>query len=310
MAPSSRAEQPENPHPSPRETGQRAAHFWEDAFQLHGTVTPIILPRVLVFGVFGLVVGALHEVVRWEALKAGWIQFSGIILAAMLVLRLNSGYDRWWEGRRLWGGIVNQSRNLVTLGLSHGPRGRAWREALVRWTAAYAHVCRRSLRGERTLPELVELLGGEVEAARIAQARHMPSLVSLRLSFLLQEGLSGGMDGRAFLAAEQERNRLVDHLGGCERILKTRMPYIYSILLRRLIFLYLVGVAPAVVTEQWWVPGVVTALVAYPMLALDEVAVELENPFSQLNLSHLPLDTLCANLQANLLELLEVERPS
>jgi putative membrane protein len=61
------------------------------------------------------------------------------------------------------------------------------------------------------------------------------------------------------------------------------------------------------VGQQWWIPGLVTALVAYPLLAIDQIAVQLENPFSPKNLSHLPLDSICETIEGNLLALLEEE---
>jgi putative membrane protein len=266
----------------------------------------VVLPRVLGFGLYGLAVGGLHTLMTWEAWGVVPAQFTAAILAMLLVLRTNSGYERWWEARRLWGGIVNQSRNLAVAGVVYGPRERAWREAFVRWTAAFSHAARRSLRGEREAPELRALLRGAEEAERVARAQHPPTFVALRLGHLLREAVErGGMDRIAFLAADRERAQLIDHVGGCERILKTPLPLIHTIKLRRFLVLYLLWLPLAAVGEDWWLPGLVTALVAYPLLAIDEIAVELENPFSPRNLSHLPLDGICETIQGNLLALLE-----
>jgi putative membrane protein len=268
------------------------------------------MPRVLLFGLYGLLVGLVHEVLDWRGLDSGPVQFTAAFLALLLVLRTNAGYERWWEARKLWGGIVNQSRNLAIAGLTYGPGDTAWRERLVRWTAAFSHAARRSLRGERELPELRPLLRDASAVERVARAEHMPSFVAHAIAGLLREAVEhGGMDRVALLAVDRERAQLLDHVGGCERILKTPLPHIHTVKLRRFIVLYLLALPIAVVEPLWWLPGLVTALVAYPLLAIDQIAVELENPFSPSNLNHLPLDALCDTLESNLLALLEAEEP-
>ncbi|WNG53489.1 hypothetical protein F0U59_00825 [Archangium gephyra] len=284
-----------------------ARRFWRDALAWKGTVTPLVMPRVLFFGLYGLLVGLVHEVLDWSPMGSGPVQFTAAFLALLLVLRTNSGYDRWWEARKLWGGIVNQSRNLAIAGLSYGPSDPEWRERFVRWTAAFCHVSRRSLRGERNVPELRPLLQDDQAVERIARAQHMPTFVARVIAGLLREAVDHGeMDRVAFLAVDRERAELIDHVGGCERILKTPLPKVHTSKLRRFIVLYLLAL-PIAVVGTWWFPGLVTALVAYPLLAIDQIAVELENPFSPKNLSHLPLDPICETIQGNLLALLDTE---
>ncbi len=148
------------------------------------------------------------------------------MLGLLLVLRTNAGYDRWWEGRKLWGAIVNQSRDLAVTALAYGPDDRAWRSEVVRWTASFGHVARRSLRGERTMPEVAALLGDD-QAARIAAAPHMPGVVLLAIAALLRQARDRDddpLDGFAFLEIDRARSGLMDHLGGCERILSTPCP--------------------------------------------------------------------------------------
>src|SRR5262249_24492440 len=106
--------------------------------------------------------------------------------------RTNAGYERWWEGRKLWGAIVNQSRNLAisTLAFATGT-DRAWRERFTRWTAAFAHVARRTLRGERDVPRPVRLIGEE-SAPRVAKRKHMPMAVAGELARMLRAAADEG----------------------------------------------------------------------------------------------------------------------
>jgi putative membrane protein len=220
--------------------GLQTSDFWRHAFAIRGTASPHVLPRVLVFGGLAALVTALIKAHPRLAIAVGPIEVSGAVIALILILRTNSGYERWWEGRKLWGGIVNQSRNVVISGLAYGPPDRSWRERLARWTAAFPHAARRSLRGERDAPELASLLGEEA-AASVTSSQHVPAFVAAKIASVLREGRDDhdGLDGYAFLQVDRERALLVDHIGGCERILKTPLAFAYAVKIRRFIVLYL-----------------------------------------------------------------------
>jgi putative membrane protein len=278
--------------------------FWSEIVQINGSATPYIVGRTLVFGFIALLVTLIEKLtVQTMAVPVTPYEIVGAALGAFLVLRTNAGYERWWDGRKLWGGIVNQSRNLVVMALAHGPDDPEWRRRIAAWAAVFAHVSRRSLRSQRDMPELVPLVG-TAEAERISSVDHMPSFVALALSRLLREGVDMGMDHFAYLRAEEERAQLLNHIGGCERIKKTPLPTAYSIEVRQFIFVFLVALPFGILAKADWLTPLVTMLVAFPILALDEIGVELQNPFSQERLNHLPLDEICANLERDLLALL------
>lgn len=278
--------------------------FWKDALAWQGSITRRVLPRVFGFAMYASVVALLHRWLRWEGVEVSHIQYSGGLLALLLVLRTNAGYDRWWEARKLWGGIVNQSRNLVIKGLSYGPGDETWRNRFVRWSAVFCHVVRISLRGSSgATDEALDRLLGPTLAKRVVAAQHMPSHVALVLADLLTEARRLGMDGYAFLQLDRERAQFIDHVGACERILRTPLPRVHSIKLRRFIFLYLLGLPLAIASSSVWLSSIVTALVAYPLFAIDQIGQELENPFSKARESHLPLDRICETIEKNLLAL-------
>ncbi len=289
--------------------------FWREALALQGSITPQVMPIVLVFGVIATAIcGASWLAERLLqmpfALDITPYEFAGAVLGLLLVLRTNAGYDRWWEARRLWGGIVNQSRNLAISAMSYGPTNPEWRENVVRWTAVFPHVARLNLRGERLSSEVATLVGPE-NADQIAAANHMPSFVALKLSDLLREACERlAMDRFAFLQIDRERALLIDHIGACERILKTPLPRAYSIKIRRFILLFLLTLPLGLLhrTESDWLVPFITMLVAYPLLSLDQIGVELENPFSTSQLSHLPLDEISATIESNLFGILKAKQ--
>jgi ion channel-forming bestrophin family protein len=279
--------------------------FWGDLNRIEESAVPFVWRRTLVFGLIALLVTIVekHPSLPTLAIPVAPYEVLGVALGALLVLRTNAGYERWWEGRKLWGGIVNQCRNLVIQALCYGPDNPEWRRQIVGWTAAFPHAGRHSLRGERTLPALDRLVG-TVKAQRIASVDHMPAAVSVVIGRLLQEALELGMDRFAFVRAEEERAKLIDHIGGCERILKTPLPEAYSIEIRRFIFVFLAALPFGILMKVDWLTPLVTMLVAFPILALDEIGVELQNPFSKRRLNHLPLDQICEDLERNLMALL------
>ncbi len=292
------------------EAATPSAEFWREAIALPGSVTLRVLPNVLAFGALAALVYWLQQGTSLDlAIEVGPHEIAGGIIGLLLVLRTNAGYDRWWEARKLWGGIVNQSRNLGVTALAHGPADAHWRQQIVVWTAAFPHAVRAWLRGQSADPAFYELLG-ETQAARLQAAEHPPLAVALHLANLLEEARSRGMDGFAFLTAERERATLVDHLGGCERILRTPLAAVFSITIRRFLFLYLISLPFALLhklSAEWLTP-LITAAVAYAMLALDQIGIELQQPFAPRRLSHLPLDDICTRLQRNLLALLPEQK--
>ena len=208
--------------------------FWREAFALHGSITPQVMPLVLAFGLAASGICGVSWLVQTLfqvqiALAVAPFEFAGAALGLLIVLRTNSGYDRWWEARTLWGGIRNQSRNFVISAMAYGPTNSEWRETIVRWAAVFPHVARLNLRGELPSSEIANLVGAE-NANQVAAAEHMPSFVALKLGDLLREACDKlEMDRYGFIQVDLQRALLIDHIGACERILKTPLPRVYSI---------------------------------------------------------------------------------
>jgi putative membrane protein len=286
--------------------------FWTEAFTFRGAATLRVLPSVIAFGALACLISLLSMAWGNFGIEIGPHEVAGALLGLILVLRTNAGYDRWWEARKLWGGIVNQSRNLALAARAYGPNDPAWSEQVVRWTIAFSHTARASLRGERDVPELNALLGPG-RSADVLAARHMPSYVMNRIAELLEKSRRRGeLDGFAFLQIDKERAALIDHIGACERILKTPLAHVYAIKVRRFIVLFLATLPFALLHkfENGLLVPLVTMLVAYPVLALDQIGVELQNPFSVRSLSHLPLGDIVRTIEQDLLAMLQAPRES
>jgi len=284
--------------------------FWREALAISGSATLKVTPNVMIFGGLAAAVSLLSWFVEQQfqvtlGLAVAPFEIVGAALGLLLILRTNAGYERWWEARKLWGGIVNQSRNLAIGGVAYGPQDEEWRDEFVRWSAVFAPVAKASLRQQWPGDDVTALVGPEW-SRRIADSGHMPSFVALRLAILLREATDEhNLDRMAFLQIDKERAQLIDHIGACERILKTPLARAYSIKIRRFVMLFML-VLPFVLLHRlpsiWQIPPI-CMMVGYLLLALDCIGSELQNPFCVRNLSHLPLNDIATTIERNLLAL-------
>ena len=281
--------------------------FWAEALAVTGSALPLVLPRALLFGVFALVVTAVDLSANLPDLMIEITPFevAGGVLSLLLVLRTNAGYERWWEGRRIWGDIVNRCRNLAVAALSYGPDDPAWRDRIVRRAAAFPHAARQSLRRDRTTDGLGRVLGVD-EAERVAAAEHMPTAVGRLIGESLRDARDRlGLDGFTLLRIDPDRAALIDDIGACERIIKTPLPLAYRVEIRRFLILFIAAIPFAMVRRLYWLTPIATVLIAAPLLAVDKIGTELQDPFSKDSLNHLPLDDICATIEGNLMAMLE-----
>jgi putative membrane protein len=220
-----------------------------------------------------------------------------------LVFRTNSSYDRYWEGRKLWGAIVNESRNLgraATVLLAADPK---LVERLLRWAAAFPFATMHHLREARGLgPPAALLPPDEVRAALASE--HPPLAVARHMSQQLAEARRRGLISDYLLVMlDQNVQLLIDYMGGCERIRKTPLPFAYVVHLRRALIVYCLTLPFALVEPFGWEAVFATLLIVYTLLGIEEIGVEIEGPFGD-DANDLPLEQICATIDSNLQALL------
>jgi len=240
-----------------------------------------------------------HGVPRLS-LSVGYHEIAGAIIALALAFRTNTGYARFWEGRTLWGAIVNASRNLVRTVEVHARPDAKELERFATWVVVYAHTTRRSLREQDQAPEIAALLGDE-ELSGLRAQPHRPLAAAAELSRQLRDiAMKHAMAPMMVTHAESLIANLVDYLGGCERIRRTPTPYGFVLLVRRCIVIFLASLPLALVDSQGIRTIIVTMLVAYPVLMIEALASELDDPFGH-DANDLPLSRICAIIEKNLL---------
>jgi putative membrane protein len=283
-------------------------HRWmHHFFDLKGSMVREIVGRLFVFTLWALGAVAIHRYVHPVGLPSTVHGLVGVALGLLLVFRTNSSYDRFWEGRKLWGGIVNETRNLARAsGVFLRERDPELYRTLVRWTAVFPYAAASVLRGEAGLgPVSAQLPPDEVRQVSISQ--HLALSVSQRMSEALSEGRRRGhYNEYTQLALDQNVQQLIDYMGGCERIHKTPMPFAYMVHLRRALVLYCGSLPFALVESFGWGAVVATFLVSYVFFGIEEIGVEIEDPFGT-DENDLPLERICSVIQGNLLALLPPE---
>lgn len=276
-------------------------HQWRSHFfDIDGTMLRQISSRVLAFVMWSIVVVIVGRINDYRyAIPLHVHSLIGVALGLLLVFRTNASYDRFWEGRKLWGCIVNDSRNLGRLVNVFLKDDDAVRTQVLSWTLLFAWSVRHRLLGAKVIGGgPVELPADELQ--RIEQAEHIPVAIANRISEHLEAvRRKGTINDVQQTLLEATLSRLIDALGGCERISNTPMPFAYMVHLRRALILYLASVPLALVRDFGWgtVPAVL--FISYVMLGIEEIGVEIEDPFGT-DENDLPLDTICSRIEQNI----------
>ena len=273
-------------------------------FAVRGSVIRVIWKRIAFTAIIATVVTVGHESMDWFEVGLTVTPFSlvGLALSIFLGFRNTTGYDRYWEGRKLWGRLVNTSRSFTRQILLYvkptGDAPDADQRRLVHLVIAYAHALRVHLRDEpsATLSEYFD------DTAALDASTNRPYLVSQCIG----EGVENlWREGRVHEMhvpiLEGSLTELLDIQGGCERIKTTPIPYTYAVLLHRIVSAYCSTLPFGIVgITGVWTP-LVTILIAYAFFGLDAIGEEIEEPFG-LEPNDLPLSALSNTIERNLRE--------
>ena len=272
---------------------------------IRGSMAREILARVMACTAFSAAIVAYHKFVAPIDIPLAAHTLIGLALGLLLVFRTNAAYDRYWEGRRLWGSIINGCRNLSLSARQYLSEDRGIHEALSLWTTTFAYSTMHALRGEVSLGPLVDRLPRD-EVMDTLSTCNIPLAVASRISEELAAACRRGLISE-YVRVEMVRvvQQLVDHLGGCERIRRTPLPFVYVVHLRRALILYSFTLPMALVGSYGWSTIGVVLVLAYVLFGIEEIGVEIENPFG-IDVNDLPLDQFCATVERDLALLLEV----
>ncbi|MDP3197055.1 bestrophin family protein [Tabrizicola sp.] len=259
-------------------------------FAVRGSVLPHIAPQLLFFGLFAAAIVTIDRyVLTLPHVQAAPLAVFGVALSLFLGFRNNAAYDRWWEARRLWGGLLADARSMAReaeLFLSDP----ADRRRLLTAMRAFLHQHRCALRG----------LPNDEPALRDTPAAPTPDATLDAMGSFLADALhSGRMDGFGARTLSTRLSSIALAQAGCERIKLTPLPYVYSLLIFRTSWLYCLLLPFALLEPTGWLTPLFVVIVAYTFFGLAEVTEELAHPFG-LTANALPLDAICRTAEISL----------
>jgi putative membrane protein len=222
----------------------------------------------------------------------------GLVLGTLLVFRTNTSYDRWWEGRKLWGQLVNDSRNLAIKVETCVHTEEAEKDQLGQWLIDFAYALKGHLRGGI---RLAQLPGFE---ASTEQPKHVPAYLSEKIYDQLERWRQADkIGGFELLFLDQHAASLMNVCGACERIQKSPISISYRWFIRQSIAIYLITLPWGLVKDfDWWTLPVM-ALITYFMLGVEMIAEEIEDPFGD-HEDDLKLDDICRAIEASVREIM------
>jgi putative membrane protein len=281
-------------------------HWFKMLFIWRGSVISQILPRLSILLLISIGIVWYKDVLFKYNIHLNPAPFTlfGIALALFLGFRNNVSYERFWEGRKLWGSLLNTARSLTrqvhTLP-SQIPDVRNT-NLFVNLLIAFGYTLKHQLRKTDPSADIERLLPSTL-ATRVKAVRYKPQLIIREMGHWVQMARRHNqIDYISQQSIDNNLNQLTDTLGGCERIVSTPIPYSYSVLLHRTVYVYCFLLPLGLVDSLGWMTPIIVVFIAYTYVALEAIADELENPFGLLP-NDLALDAICHTLENSLLEM-------
>lgn len=217
----------------------------------------------------------------------------GFVLSLLLAFRINSAYDRWWEGRKLWGALVNNSRNLA-IKIRHLGNANDI-EYYNLYIPLYAEVLKNHLRGIKSDIAALTHLNAD---------KHVPNQVaSLMIKRSYDMNKNGQLNTEQLMSINAELMSFTDICGACERIKNTPIPYNYGIFIKKFIFFFIMSLPLTWAFELHYYIVPIIAFVLYVLASIELIAEEIEDPFG-FDENDLPLEKIAGNIKIHVGEIM------
>lgn len=264
-----------------------------------------LMPLMLAIGIYSWFIAYL-ELEFWKlsgdnALRNLPVMHTTLtfVISLLLVFRTNTAYDRWWEGRKQWGCLVNSSRNFA-LKLSAMLREEQDRQYFRRLIPAYASILSKHLRDEHTGMTLFD--GFDLQAED--HHKHRPNLVARMMHHKVQElYTSEKISGEQLIVLNDQLQSFTDICGACERIKNTPIPFSYSSFIKKFIFFYIMTLPFGYVFSLGYYVIPVVVFIFYVLASLELIAEEIEDPFGHDD-NDLPTAKIAENIKIHVSEIL------
>ncbi|WP_027420594.1 bestrophin family protein [Crocinitomix catalasitica] len=259
----------------------------------------LVMLTVFVFGLSYIEINYFENMKKWSELIAVY-SLIGFVLSLLLVFRTNTAYDRWWEGRKKWGELLNNSRSFA-IKINAAIDSTEDKTFFKRMITNYAIALKEHLRDNKSF-QLLDLTPEELD--KIKSIDHEPNFISnLMYQKLKSIQKRGNLSEIDYMILDTNLNSFIDVLGVCERIKNTPIPYSYSNFLKKFIFIYVITIPLAFVGSFGYYSVLVSIFIFYVLVSIEILAEEIEDPFGTDD-NDLPTDDLTLKIAANVKEIL------
>ncbi len=263
-----------------------------------------LIPMMIAIAVYSWLI-AYMELEIWRLAESSHVRnitimhgMLGFVISLLLVFRTNTAYDRWWEGRRMWGLLVNSSRNLA-MKISVMVADENDRSYFKKLIPRFASVLHHHLNDEETAQQLWD--DADIE---VIDGRHLPNHIA-KMLFSKANMLcdSGKISNEQLIIINSELTSFIDIAGACERIKNTPIPYSYSAFIKKFIFFYVMTLPFGYVFSLGYYVVPVVVFIFYVLASLELIAEEIEDPFGN-DANDLPTAKIASNIKKHVEELI------
>jgi len=278
-------------------------HWFLTLFSLRGSVLPNIFLRLFLnvtAATVAVIAQPYYDRLGFHLTTAPF-SLLGIAIAIFLGFRTNTGYARFNEARILWGTLLIATRSMtrqIRSILSDTSDAKLIAQCLIAFTWSLKH----QLRGTDAASDIQRLLPESLHAKILASPLRANRVLLIISEWLGAQYREGKISDIVLVTLEKNLSEMAHVQGACERISNTPVPYAYSLILKRTIYIFCSILPFALVDDLRYLTPFVSAFISYTFLSLESVAEEIEDPFGTAP-NDLALDAICTTIEINLLEM-------
>lgn len=287
---------------------RQRTHWLKMLFIWKGSVLKKIIAQLFIITIFSVAVYYFNGKIYDYKVKLNPTVFTliGLALAIFMGFCNTASYDRFWEGRKLWGLLVIETRSLTRQILSFIPNvSKEEKQEIVKLISAFCWSLNYQLRDKSETKPIQHLLSEE-QFHQIQGKQFIPNIILGFISdWLNEQNKKGNIDTIVLTSMNHQLNQFSNISGGCERIYNTPLPFAYSVLLHRTVYLYCFWLPFGLLDSLDWMMPLIVLLISYTFIALDAIIQEIGEPFGEEE-NDLALNSICRTIEFSIFEQAEI----
>jgi len=270
-------------------------------FNFRGSIFRNVTPKVILMAIFSLMITAIHVFVTpVPQISPMTFTVIGLVLGLLLVFRTNTAYDRYWEGRKMWGLLTTASRSLAMETMSYisndHPDSMRLKRDILNLIIAFPILARQHLNNCKDMKDIEPILTSS-QIEQLDRSAHPAvaalAMITQRIGECVQKNILPVHLGPSLDSCVVT---LSDVLGACERIRNTPIPIAYVLHLKRMIFIFCIFMNFALIKDHGWLTIPTVAIISYAFNGIEDIGVEIEDPFGD-DPNDLPLEKICSGIK-------------